>query len=282
MNDKQFNELSSAFYDKVAEKYAKQPKVDYEKLKYDLVQWIRNTVERTLPGATVIIGMSGGKDSTVVAKLLSEALGSDRVFGLIMPNGFQADTDDAQEACEVAGIDYRTLNIGDIYSDAVTQIFGMYDNNNAKIKTNLPSRLRMAMLYAFAAQHNDGNCLVVNTSNFAEKLMGYGTLWGDTVGDFSPLGALMVNDVISLGYVMDIPSHLLIKAPADGMTGKTDEEVLGFTYDEVEYVYDNLYNRDVVKTENYDKIRDRMYNMQWKQELIQLPTFTFVKNDYII
>lgn len=280
MNNKQFNELSSAFYDKVAEKYAKQPKVDYEKLKYDLVQWIRNTVERTLPGATVIVGMSGGKDSTVVAKLLVEALGTERVYGIIMPNGEMSDFDDAMEACRVARIGASVINVGRAY-DEVIKALGK-DKIPDKVKTNLPSRLRMSVLYSIAASMFDGKTLVVNTSNFAEKLMGWGTLWGDTVGDFSPLGALMVNDVISLGYVLDIPPELLIKAPADGMTGKTDEEVLGFTYDEVEYVYDNLYNRDVVKTENYDKIRDRMYNMQWKQELIQLPTFTFVKNDYII
>ena len=283
MNDNQFNALSNAFYDKFTEMYSKKPNIDYERMKDDCVSWIKGFVKSYGNDKTaVVIGMSGGKDSTVVAKLLVEALGSERVYGLIMPNGEMADIDDARKACEVAGIKYDINNIGLVYEAACDAFLSKTEKPNAKVATNLPSRIRMSMLYAFAATYNNGNCFVVNTSNFAERLIGYGTLWGDTVGDFAPIAKMFVNDVISIGYVLGIPSELLIKAPADGMTGKTDEDVLGFTYDEVEETYKHLFDKSFPKTPNFNKIKERIYKMQWKMELTDnVPSFGYLESTYL-
>ena len=247
-------------------------KVNYKKAKDDLIHWINDFVGTYGNEDTkVVIGISGGKDSTVVAAACAEALGSSRVIGVMMPNGEQSDIDDSKRVCDILGIEALTCNIGKTYNTMVEDFVGKEANN--KVKTNLPSRLRMATLYTIAATKNDGNCFVVNTSNLAEKLIGWGTLWGDTVGDFSPLGNMMVADVIGIGRELNLPENLIVKAPADGMTGKTDEEVLGYTYEDVDKAW-NDFGSDLSLVRIFN-------NMSWKRALLSgLPCFEFSRDKY--
>ena len=198
------------------------------------VDWIRNYFDENGPDSIAIIGISGGKDSTVAAALCVDALGEDRVYGVLMPNGRQPDFDDAREVCRRLGISYSCLNI----KDAFGGVFHAVNSNNKfpsntffalsqQAITNLPPRLRMVMLYA-VAQSLDGR--VINTSNLSEKYVGYTTYQGDMLGDCSPLGNFTSDEVVEIGLTYPDLADLVTKAPADGLTGKTDEDNLGFTY----------------------------------------------------
>lgn len=204
----------------------------------NLVKWIREQVPE---GGKAIIGISGGKDSTIAAALCVKALGAENVVGVMMPNGKQNDINDSYAVCSVLGIDYLVINIGKTYDELCTAIdqnlfhrttVEHYAEMNPMIKTNLPARLRMATLYAVAALYP--NSRVVNTCNYSEDYVGYSTKYGDAAGDFSPLGNLTVREVLEIGDALGLPSHLVHKAPSDGMCGKTDEDNLGFTYDELD------------------------------------------------
>ena len=211
------------------------------------IQWIKDYFDGNSDGKA-IIGISGGKDSTVAAALCVEALGADRIIGVMMPQGSQSDIDDSKEVCNMLGITPLTINIGhtctvlmdwiagsltfaphnkEYMPDAVTTVI-----SNPMIKTNLPARIRMTTLYAVAALYP--NSRVVNTCNRSEDFVGYSTKYGDAAGDFSPLGQLTVREVLEIGDELGLPHHLVHKAPSDGMCGKTDEDNLGFTYDELD------------------------------------------------
>ena len=204
------------------------------------IQWIQEYYKDN-PDGKAIIGISGGKDSTIAAALCVEALGADRVIGVLMPNGKQNDIYDSYEVCSVLDIDYFIVNIGNTYDDLCTAIdqnlyhrvtVENYAEMNPMIKTNLPARLRMTTLYAVAALYS--NSRVVNTCNRSEDYVGYSTKYGDAGGDFSPLGNLTVREVLEIGDELGLPSHLVHKTPSDGMCGKSDEDNLGFTYDELD------------------------------------------------
>ena len=203
------------------------------------IQWIKDYYKDN-PDGKAIIGISGGKDSTIAAALCVEALGADRVIGVLMPNGHQADIADSAEVCGILGIEHITVNIGNAFAsicERVGESLWMYGGaykaeNHPMIKTNLPARLRMATLYAVAAVYP--NSRVVNTCNRSEDYVGYSTKYGDAAGDFSPLGNLTVREVLEIGDALNLPAHLVHKAPSDGMCGKTDEDNLGFTYDELD------------------------------------------------
>jgi NAD+ synthase len=207
-----------------------------------VIQWIRDYYKDNDDGK-IIVGVSGGKDSTIVAALCVEALGADRVIGVLMPNCVQDDIDDSYAVCEYLGIHSLEVNIEDAYEglrDSITSaLVGNYAEHpyisvygNDMIRTNLPSRLRMATLYAVAALYP--NSRVVNTSNFSERYIGYSTKYGDGAGDFSPLGKLTVREVLAIGDDLGLPYDLVHKTPADGMSGKSDEEKIGFTYEELD------------------------------------------------
>ena len=203
------------------------------------IQWIKDYYKDN-PDGKAIIGISGGKDSTIAAALCVEALGADRVIGVLMPNGHQADIADSAEVCGILGIEHITVNIGNAFAsicEKVGESLWMYGGaykaeNHPMIKTNLPARLRMATLYAVAAVFP--NSRVVNTCNRSEDYVGYSTKYGDAAGDFSPLGNLTVREVLEIGDELGLPEYLVHKAPSDGMCGKTDEDNLGFTYDELD------------------------------------------------
>lgn len=201
-----------------------------------LIAWIKEQF-KDIPDGKAIIGISGGKDSTIAAALCVEALGADRVVGVLMPQGAQKDINDSREVCEHLGIYHMEINIGYVCSHLCGLIDEEYDFdkcciNNPMIKTNLPARIRMTTLYAVAALYP--NSRVVNTCNYSEDFVGYSTKYGDAAGDFSPLGNLTVREVLEIGDDLGLPYHLVHKAPSDGMCGKTDEDNLGFTYEELD------------------------------------------------
>lgn len=200
------------------------------------IKWIQDYFKDN-PDGKAIIGISGGKDSTIAAALCVKALGADRVVGVLMPQGHQPDIKDSYAVCEYLGIHKMEINIGAICNGLCNLIDMEYDFdkcciNNPMIKTNLPARIRMTTLYAVAALYP--NSRVVNTCNRSEDFVGYSTKYGDAAGDFSPLGNLTVREVLAIGDDLDLPTQLVHKAPSDGMCGKTDEDNLGFSYEELD------------------------------------------------
>lgn len=203
---------------------------DPKKTKDEIVQWIRDYFAENGPECSAVVGISGGKDSTIVAALCVEALGKDRVFGVMMPNGIQADIKDSIQVVKALGISSVTVNISGAYSKLMAAVgSGLEDGVSEQTKVNLPPRLRMATLYAVAQSLPSGG-RVANTCNMSEDYVGYSTKFGDSAGDFSPLANLMVHEVRQIGYELPVPRELVDKTPADGLCGKTDEDNLGFTY----------------------------------------------------
>ena len=200
---------------------------DAEKTKNECVEWIRNWFERNGPDSPAVLGISGGKDSTVTAALCVEALGKDRVIGVLMPNGVQADIGDSQEVVKHLGFKNFTIDI----SGAVSSLLKEMDDKGISVsdqsRINLPPRIRMSTVYAVSQCHNGR---VANTCNLSEDWVGYSTRYGDAAGDFSPLAHLTVTEVKQIGRLLNIPVHLVDKVPSDGLCGKTDEDNLGFTY----------------------------------------------------
>lgn len=242
-------------------------------LKDKLIAWTKEYFSNTAGKA--IIGISGGKDSTIAAAVLVEALGADRVVGVLMPNGEQKDISDSLEVCELLGIDHYTVNIGETYSllsaaiqSASGSTLGIEVAKHSVVSTNLPSRLRMATLYTVAALIPGSR--VINTSNRSERWVGYSTKWGDGVGDVSLFGNLTVSEVLQIGDELGLPKHLVHKAPSDGMSGKTDEDNLGFTYTQLD---------EYLLNDNYDLPSNIVSRIEFlhrinKHKVEPMPTFT--------
>lgn len=230
-----------------------------QQLTQNVIQWIKDYFKDNTDGK-VIIGISGGKDSTIVAALCVEALGADRVIGVLMPNGTQSDIQDSYKVCRYLGIEHYIVDISRSYTALLSQIFLLTSPPSA-VKTNLPSRLRMCTLYTIAALYP--NSRVVNTSNFSERYIGYSTKFGDGAGDFSPIGNLTVREVLAIGDDLGLPHELVHKVPSDGMSGMSDEDKLGFTYDELDDYLDHKDISDEAKEKierlhsiNLHKIKD--------------------------
>ena len=208
-----------------------------EKTKNEIVTWIQKYFKENGPSCRAVVGISGGKDSSVTAALCAEALGSDRVVGVLMPDGVQSDISDARLLVESIGIPYVELNIGRATaamkemlacSEALREITGT-DTLPREAGINMPPRIRMAALYAVAQSLPEGG-RVANTCNLSEDYVGYSTKYGDAAGDFSPLASLLVEEVLQIGTALGLPEQLVHKAPSDGLSGMTDEDKLGFTY----------------------------------------------------
>lgn len=201
---------------------------DAGKVKKDCVAWIRDFFAENGPDCCAVVGISGGKDSSVVAALCTEALGQDRVIGVLMPCGEQADIDMARLLVNHLGIRHFVVNIQDAVEGLKRSIpFEL----STQSRTNLPPRIRMSTLYAVAQSFNGR---VANTCNLSEDYVGYSTRYGDAAGDFSPCAHLTVQEVKAVGRVLGLPDVLVDKVPIDGLCGKTDEENLGFTYAELD------------------------------------------------
>ena len=199
-------------------------------VKNECVDWIRDFFEKNGKGCNAVIGISGGKDSSVVAALCVEALGKDRVIGVLMPNHIQDDIKYSHMLCKHLGIRNYTVDIGVAIDDVLNNMYYRLTDVNISEQTqiNLPARIRMATLYAVSQSVNGR---VANTCNLSEDWVGYATRYGDAAGDFSPLSNLTVTEVKEIGRVLDLPKELVYKVPTDGLCGKTDEENIGFTYD---------------------------------------------------
>jgi NAD+ synthase len=175
-----------------------------------------------------VLGISGGKDSSVCAALCVEALGRDRVIGVTMPNGVQPDIADSIKLINHLGIKRYDVNIGTAFQALMAEVEAKLGHEaSSQTRINMAPRLRMTALYAIS-QSNNGR--VVNTCNLSEDWVGYSTRYGDAAGDFSPLGGLTVQEVVAIGKVLGLPVDLVEKTPSDGLCGKTDEDNLGFTY----------------------------------------------------
>ena len=196
------------------------------RVKEELIAWIRTWFAENGPGCRAVVGISGGKDSSVVAALCAQALGRANVIGVLMPNGEQSDMADALCAVAHLGILHCVVNIQDAYDSILGEVAAWLPLS-AQSRLNLPPRLRMSALYAVTQAVNGR---VANTCNLSEDWVGYSTRYGDSVGDFSPLSNLTVTEVLALGTALGLPRLLIDKPPADGLTGKTDEEILGFSY----------------------------------------------------
>ena len=200
-----------------------------------IVNWIKEYFVKNGPDSKAIIGISGGKDSTVAAALCVKALGPDKVLGVLMPQGEQADIDDARRVCEHLGIIALEINIDDACAELYKVIDkAIYDDINTSIMfnpaitSNLPARIRMTTLYAVAAECGGRVC---NTCNRSENYVGYSTKFGDHAGDFAPLEEYTVREVLEIGDTLGLPHDLVHKTPNDGMCGSSDEDKLGFTYE---------------------------------------------------
>lgn len=203
---------------------------DAVKIKNECVAWIREFFEKNGPGCNAVVGISGGKDSSIAAALCVEALGKDRVIGVLMPQGQQHDIDAAYLLVNHLGIKHYVINIKDTVDAMLKNMPEGLEITSQTIQ-NIPPRIRMTTLYAVSQSHNGR---VVNTCNLSEDWVGYSTRYGDSVGDFSPLSNLTVTEVKEIGYLLGLPKKLVDKTPIDGLCGKTDEENLGFTYAELD------------------------------------------------
>lgn len=237
---------------------------DALRIKDECVAWIRKFFEENGPGCNAVVGISGGKDSSIVAALCVEALGKDRVVGVLMPNGEQHDIDMAYMLVNHLGIRHYVVNIKDAV-EGVLKNFPAELPISEQTTINLPPRIRMSTLYAVSQSVNGR---VANTCNLSEDWVGYSTRYGDAAGDFSPISHLTVTEIKQIGYLLGLPRALVDKTPIDGLCGKTDEENLGFTYAEL----DQYIRTGVISDPEKKELIDRKHKANlFKLEL--MPSF---------
>lgn len=235
---------------------------DAVKTKNDIVKWIQDWFKVNGPGCNAIVGISGGKDSSVVAALCAEALGTERVIGVLMPNHTQEDINYSHLLCDYLGIKNYTIDVGIAIDDLLHEIECKIPENKISNQTaeNLPPRIRMATLYAVSQSVNGR---VANTCNLSENYVGYSTRYGDNAGDFSPLENLTVGEVKAIGRELGLPVELIEKIPSDGLCGKTDEDKLGFTYEVLDrYIRTGLIDDKVTKERIDDMHKRNLFKMQ--------------------
>lgn len=204
-----------------------------QKTTAELIKWVREWFAQNGPGCNAVIGISGGKDSSVTAAVCAAALGPERVIGVMMPNGHQPDINYSEQLIKHLGIRSFTVNIKEAYDELTLEVASALVRGGAgeisrQTAVNMAPRLRMTALYALSQSMNGR---VANTCNLSEDWVGYSTRWGDSVGDFSPLAKLTVHEVIEVGLFLGLPDYIVDKPPSDGLTGLTDEDNLGFTYE---------------------------------------------------
>lgn len=255
---------------------AKNMKFNSKRTTQKIIEWIRKWFEENGNGCNAVIGISGGKDSSVVAALCCEALGKDRVIGVLMPNGYQNDISHSYDLVMHLGIKYTVLNIGAIVEACKDGCYLHIPNTylrevnpivwSEQTQINLPPRIRMAMLYAVSQSLNGRvscNC------NLSEDYVGYATRYGDNVGDFAPLAGLTTDEVIAVGRELGLPYNLIYKTPSDGLCGKTDEDNFGFTYAVLnEYIREGICEDEETKKKIDSLHKKNMF------KLMPMPSFS--------
>ncbi len=224
---------------------------DAVKVKNECVEWIRNFFEENGKDCNAVVAISGGKDSSVAAALCVEALGKDRVIGVLLPQGDQGDIDKSYMLVNHLGIKHYTINIKDAV-DSILKCMPEELDVTSQAVQNLPPRIRMSVTYAVSQCCNGRVC---NTCNLSEDWVGYSTRYGDSVGDFSPMSFLTVSEVKEIGHLLNLPYELVEKVPIDGLCGKTDEENLGFTY----AVLDKYIRTGICEDEKTKELIDRKH-----------------------
>jgi NAD+ synthase len=217
-----------------------------KEVKKRIVEWIHGYFNNnSSPDTKAVIGISGGKDSSIVAALCAEALGSGRILGVLMPQGIQHDIEFSYDLCNTLGIGYIEINIKEPVQNLYDEITAHGLKLNDVATFNTPARIRMSALYAVSAIVGGR---VANTSNFSEDYVGYATKFGDSAGDFSPLSDLTVTEVKAVGRETALPARFIDKVPLDGLCGKTDEDNLGFSYEVLDrYIREGICEDAAVK-----------------------------------
>ena len=244
---------------------------DVAKVTNELIEWIKDWYEKNGKGCNAVIGISGGKDSTICAALCVEALGKDRVIGVLMPNGIQADIGDSIRVCKYLDIKYVTLNIANAVEAELSELVKMENDFGVQIseqtKINLPPRIRMATLYSVSQSMNGR---VINTCNLSENVCSFSTLYGDHAGDVSPLDKLTVTEIKQVGHHLALPFDLVEKTPFDGLCGKSDEETFGFSYGTLdEFIRTGKGENKGIEKE----ILNRYQRGKFKTEVVQIPHY---------
>ncbi len=231
------------------------------------IEWIQDWFEQNGKGCNAVIGISGGKDSSVVAALCVAALGKERVIGVLMPNGEQSDIDCSKQLVAHLDIKNYVCNVKASVDGVIASLEQSGVEITKQTRVNLPPRIRMATLYALSQSLNGR---VANTCNLSEDWVGYSTRYGDAAGDFSPLGKLTVQEVKAIGGFLGLPENLVEKVPSDGLSGKTDEDNLGFTY----AVLDEYIRTGVCKDEATKAKIDRLHSLN-EFKLKPIPCFEY-------
>ena len=239
-----------------------------EKTEYvykELCEWVKQYF-KTFPDKNAVVGISGGKDSTIAAALLVEVLGPEKVIGVSIPNGEQSDISDVNKVFDLLPINRIDVNIFEAYNSIINQVSWSHTRQSIE---NLPPRLRMAVLYAVAQNENG---LVINTCNYSEEYLGWSTKWGDNAGDVSIFMGITKTRVCAIGELMGLPKDLVYKVPSDGLCGKTDEEKFGFTYE----VLDNYIKEGVcIDKATINKIEQLHSNTKHKDLSSVIPHHIF-------
>lgn len=230
----------------------------------NITNWIKDYFIENGPNSKAVIGISGGKDSTIAAALLVRALGPERVIGVLMPQGEQTDIDDSRRVCNILGIKSYEINVKKSCDVLYHELLASGENLNHTITTNTPARIRMTTLYMVAAAVGGR---VANTCNYSEDYVGYSTKYGDLAGDFSVFKNYTVQEVLAIGDELGLPKELVHKNPSDGMCGKSDEDNLGFSYEVLDkYIREDIYpDYDTLK-----RIRE-LHRRNKHKNCIQLP-----------
>ena len=243
---------------------------DVAKVTDEAVEWIREWFEQNGKGCNAVVGISGGKDSSVVAALCVKALGKERVIGVLMPNGKQPDIDCSHKLIAYLGIPSFVCNIEKAVNGVLESLAESGVEITRQTRVNLPPRIRMSTLYALS-QSNNGR--VANTCNLSEDWVGYSTRYGDAAGDFAPLGKLTVQEVKAIGAHLGLPIDLVEKVPSDGLTDRTDEDNLGFTYK----VLDEYIRTGVCEDEATKAKIDRLHTLN-EFKLKPIPCYEYKAN----
>ena len=223
---------------------------------------------KTVGKTDAVLGISGGKDSSVVAAICVAALGKEHVHGVLLPCGIQKDISCSYQLVDHLGIDYDVQDIETLESLALVP--GADKSYDAK--TNAPARIRMNQIMVTAQTHG---WLMANTCQRNEECVGFSSIWGDSCGSFSPLGLLTVDEVIEIGDDLGLPYELTHKVPIDGLQPLSDEEKFGFTYKELSDLI-----RKGIRGEHYDLIMQKFYANKFKLEMIKIQKFDPKLPDY--